>query len=206
MRLFPVPCDFGFVSGMRRKTTILAGQRSYNALMRTRFLVLLLFPFFLPAQTGSRPATAQNQPQASPQAQPNEQQETTEEMRADLQEGIKHMLVSQIDAWNHGRLEGFMQGYWHSPDLTFFSGASVTKGWEPTLLRYRERYQGEHKEMGHLEFQDLGIELLSRKAAVVTGKWQLTMSDGKQPHGLFTLIVKRMPAGWRIVHDHTSSE
>jgi len=45
---------------------------------------------------------------------------------------------------------------------------------------------------------------VGRKAAVVTGKWQLTMSDGKTPHGLFTLIVKRMPAGWKIVHDHTS--
>jgi hypothetical protein len=47
--------------------------------------------------------------------------------------------------------------------------------------------------------------VLSRRAAVVTGKWQLTMSDGKQPHGLFTLIVKRMPGGWKIVHDHTSA-
>ena len=170
--------------------------------MRTQLLALLLLPFFLPAQTGSRPATTQSQPQAAN----DEQQETTAEMRADLEEGIKHMLVSQIEAWNHGRLEGFMQGYWHSPDLTFFSGTSVTKGWEPTLQRYRERYQSEHKEMGRLEFQDLGIDLLGRRAAVVTGRWELTMSDGKKPHGLFTLIVKRMPGGWKIVHDHTSGE
>jgi hypothetical protein len=59
--------------------------------------------------------------------------------------------------------------------------------------------------MGKLEFQDLNIDLLSRRSAVVTGKWQLTMSDGKQPHGLFTLIFKRMQNGWRIVHDHTSA-
>jgi uncharacterized protein YbdZ (MbtH family) len=31
------------------------------------------------------------------------------------------------------------------------------------------------------------------------------MSDGKTPHGLFTLIVRRLPEGWRIVHDHTSA-
>jgi len=167
--------------------------------MRTQFLALLLLPLFLPAQTGSRPATPQAQPLA-------EQQETTEEMRADLEEGIKHMLVSQIEAWNHGKLEAFMQGYWRSPDLTFFSGTSVTKGWEPTLLRYRQRYQSEGKEIGKLAFEDLVIDLQSRRAAVVTGKWQLTMSDGKQPHGLFTLIVKRMPLGWKIVHDHTSGE
>ncbi len=120
--------------------------------------------------------------------------------------GIKHLLVSQVEAWNRGNLEGFMRGYWRSPELTFFSGATVTKGWGPTLARYKERYQGQGKEMGKLEFQDLNIDVLGRNGAVVTGTWRLTMSDGKQPHGLFTLILKRMPEGWRIVHDHTSAE
>src|SRR6266481_5646173 len=90
-----------------------------------------------------------------------------------------------------------------TPPISPFSGASITQGWEPTLLRYRQRYQAEGKEMGKLEFQDLKIDVLGRRAAVVTGKWQLTMSDGKQPHGLFTLVMKKMPGGWRIVHDHT---
>jgi beta-aspartyl-peptidase (threonine type) len=74
------------------------------------------------------------------------------------------------------------------------------------LLRYRQRYKSEGKEMGKLEFQDLTIDLLSPRSGIVRGKWQLTMSDGKQPHGLFTLILKRMLEGWRIVHDHTSGE
>jgi beta-aspartyl-peptidase (threonine type) len=98
-----------------------------------------------------------------------------------------------------------MTGYWRSPELTFFSGTNIAKGWQAALQRYQRTYQGTGKEMGTLEFQDLNIDLLSRQAAVVTGKWQLTMSDGKKPHGLFTLILKRMQPGWRIVHDHTSS-
>lgn len=117
---------------------------------------------------------------------------------------IRRLLANQVEAWNKGDLEGFMAGYWHSPDLTFFSGATITKGWEPTLERYQRRYKGEGKEMGHLEFLELNVDSLDGKAAVVTGKWQLTMSDGKKPGGLFTLILKRMPEGWRIVHDHTS--
>jgi hypothetical protein len=171
--------------------------------MRSHLFAFLLVPFLLTAQTGTPPGSPQKGSQ--PSDADLQQQETPADVRADLEEGIKHLLVSQIEAWNHGKLEGFMQGYWQSPDLTFFSGATVTKGWEPTLLRYRQRYQSEGKEMGKLEFQDLNIDLLSRRSAVVTGKWQLTMSDGKQPHGLFTLIFKRMPAGWRIVHDHTSA-
>ncbi|HXB21994.1 MAG TPA: nuclear transport factor 2 family protein, partial [Candidatus Solibacter sp.] len=146
---------------------------------------------------GQNPKTAQAQQAA--QSQP----ETDPQVREEDEEGIKHLLVSQIEAWNNGNLQGFMAGYWHSPDLTFFSGTTITEGWEPTLQRYQQRYKGEGKEMGQLEFQDLNIDLLGRRAAVVTGKWQLTMSDGKKPGGLFTLIFKRLPGGWRIVHDHT---
>ena len=172
--------------------------------MRAYLLALLLVPFLFTVQAGTQANAPQNSPQ-QPNAGQNPQ-EIPEELRADLEQGIKHLLLSQVEAWNHGNLENFMKGYWQSPDLTFFSGATVTKGWEPTLLRYRQRYQSEGKEMGKLEFQDLNIDLLSRRSAVVTGKWQLTMSDGKQPHGLFTLIFKRMaPEGWRIVHDHTSA-
>jgi ketosteroid isomerase-like protein len=178
------------------------------AAMRMQWLLYLFFPLLLVGQAGNpnyspprTPPPGQDQPQSSAR-QPDE---ALEQFRADAEEGIKHMLVSQIEAWNQGQLEGFMQGYWHLPDLTFFSGAAITKGWEPTLLRYRERYKSQGKEMGQLEFQDLNIEILGRKAAVVTGKWALTMSDGAKPHGLFTLIVKQMPGGWRIVHDHTSA-
>jgi beta-aspartyl-peptidase (threonine type) len=170
--------------------------------MRTYLLALLLVPVFL---SGIKPNSQQkSSPPAANAA--SQQQESLEDVRASLEEGIKHLLLSQVEAWNHGKLDQFMQGYWQSPDLTFFSGATETKGWEPTLARYRQRYQSEGKEMGKLEFQDLKIDLLSRRAAVVTGRWQLTMSNGKQPHGLFTLVLKRMaPEGWRIVHDHTSA-
>jgi beta-aspartyl-peptidase (threonine type) len=176
--------------------------------MRFHLLALLLLPFLLTAQVRNTPSADQNsssQPIAGPQ-----HEEMSAEMRAELEEGIKHVLVSQVEAWNHGNLEGFMQGYWHSPDLLFYSGGSITRGWEPTLERYRQRYQTEGKEMGKLEFQDLNIDVLSWRSAVVTGKFQLTLSktpDGKQPHGLFTLIFKRMPPmGWKIVHDHTSAD
>ncbi|HKW77232.1 MAG TPA: nuclear transport factor 2 family protein [Terriglobales bacterium] len=138
------------------------------------------------------------------QLESTQKSEIPAEARQNLEEGIKHLLVSQVEAWNRGDLEGFMHGYWNSPDLTFFSGSAVTKGWAPTLARYKQRYQSEGREMGKLEFQDLDIDLLSRRSAVVMGKWQLTMKTGQTPHGLFTLVLKRMPEGWRIVHDHTS--
>ena len=118
---------------------------------------------------------------------------------------IQQVLQQQQAAWNYHDLEGFMSGYWNSPQLTFFSTAK-TSGWQATLDRYRKTYQGEGKEMGKLEFSDLQIEELGPSAAFVRGNWKLTLSDGKTPHGFFTLVFRKFPEGWRIVHDHTSSE
>jgi len=119
---------------------------------------------------------------------------------------IRKVLQTQVEAWNRHDLEGFMAGYWNSPDLTFFSGATETQGWQATLERYRKKYQSGDAEMGKLEFRDLQIEMLGPKAGFVRGKFLLTLSNGKQPHGLFTLIFREFPEGWRIVHDHSSGE
>lgn len=118
---------------------------------------------------------------------------------------IERVLQTQQDAWNRQNLDAFMTGYWNSPDLTFFSGASIASGWQGALERYRKTYQGEGKEMGKLEFSNLRIEPLGEDSAFVRGAWRLTMSDGKTPHGLFTLIFRRFPDGWKIIHDHTSA-
>jgi uncharacterized protein (TIGR02246 family) len=122
-------------------------------------------------------------------------------------EGVKaveQVLHTQQDAWNHHDLDAFMAGYWNSADLTFFSGAKQTSGWQATLDRYKATYASPGNEMGTLEFSALRIEMLGPEAAFVRGAWHLTMSDGKTPHGLFTLVFRKFPEGWKIIHDHTS--
>jgi ketosteroid isomerase-like protein len=117
---------------------------------------------------------------------------------------IRRVLSEQQAAWNRQDLEGFMAGYWNSPELTFFSGAHESKGWQAALDRYRKAYPGAGHAMGQLEFTNLRIELLGSKAAFVRGEFHLTMPDGKTPHGLFTLIFRKFPEGWKIVHDHSA--
>jgi beta-aspartyl-peptidase (threonine type) len=120
------------------------------------------------------------------------------------EKAVRGVLDEQVRAWNKGDLDGFMAGYWKSPDLTFFSGDKVTRGWEATLERYRKKYQAEGKEMGKLSFKDLDVQVLGPDSAVVRGRFELVTSKDK-PTGLFTLLFRRFPEGWRIVHDHTSS-
>src|ERR1051326_2749258 len=117
---------------------------------------------------------------------------------------VRAVLDEQVVAWNKGDLEGFMAGYWKSPELSFSSGKDKTRAWQAPYDRYKKRSQSEGREMGKLTFSELEIEMLSADSAYVRGRWKLVTSKDT-PGGLFTLIFKKLPEGWRIVHDHTSS-
>jgi ketosteroid isomerase-like protein len=158
--------------------------------MRSRFLLFLLYcalPIVLLATANQASAQDESGTYGS------------------YERAIEHVLTTQQKAWNRHDLEGFMAGYWHSPDLTFFSGGKEQDGWEATMERYLATYSSPGHEMGKLDFSDLRIEVLSQDSGFVRGTWKLTMSDGKTPHGLFTLIFRKFPDGWKIVHDHTSA-
>ena len=128
---------------------------------------------------------------------------------ADETAAVRKVLDDQVAAWNTGRLEEFMKGYWRSEELTFFSGGKRLQGWEATLERYRQTYQAGGKEMGHLDFSNLDIRLLgpakNASAAVVRGEWKLQFRDGRTAGGIYTLIFRRFSDGWKIIHDHTSA-
>jgi ketosteroid isomerase-like protein len=118
---------------------------------------------------------------------------------------VRRLLDAQVAAWNRGDLEGFMKGYWKSDSLTFYSGGNVSHGWQVTLDRYRKRYQSEGHEMGTLVFDLHDVTVVAPGQALVRGGWSLKLRDG-EPHGLFTLWLRWFPdAGWRVVHDHSSS-
>jgi beta-aspartyl-peptidase (threonine type) len=130
---------------------------------------------------------------------------------ADDEKAIRAVLDAQAVAWNKGDLDGFMSGYWNDDKLTFISGGDITFGWKKTKERYEKRYKSEGNEMGKLTFSDLHTEMLSPDAAMVRGKFELVLAKEKDekkktPRGRFTLVLKKFPDGWKIVHDHTSAE
>ncbi len=119
---------------------------------------------------------------------------------------IRQVLDAQAKAWNEGNLEEFMKSYWQSERLTFFSGARQLRGWEATLERYRKTYQADGREMGHLDFSDVSIEMLGPAGALVRGRYHLKFKDGREATGIYTLALRRFSDGWKIIHDHTSAD
>jgi ketosteroid isomerase-like protein len=116
---------------------------------------------------------------------------------------IQSVLTTQQDAWNRGDIDAFMNGYARSASTVFVSEDEVGRGWETVRDRYRVKYSDRAK-MGTLSFSEIEVTMLSSDAAVVLGRWKLKRAKD-EPHGRFTLIFKRLPEGWLIVHDHTSA-
>ena len=121
---------------------------------------------------------------------------------ATAEQEIRAVMKGQVAAWNRGDIDGFMEGYARSDATEFVSGDKLTRGWQTVRDRYRKKYDSREK-MGTLTFSDIKITQLGPDAAVVLGRWKLARKSDK-PHGIFTLLFRRTPAGWRIVHDHTS--
>lgn len=117
-------------------------------------------------------------------------------------QAVRKVMDDQVAAWNRGDIDGFMQGYWNSPEMTFVSGNNVTKGWQPTLDRYKKGYDSRAK-MGVLSFSEIEITMTSDKSAVVLGRFTLVREKDK-PTGMFTLNFRLFKEGWRIILDHTS--
>jgi ketosteroid isomerase-like protein len=119
---------------------------------------------------------------------------------------VRAVLDQQVADWNKGDLDGFLTGYWNSPKVVFMSGGQRFDGYEAMRDRYRRRYKADGKAMGQLAFSELDVESLGPESVLARGRFRLTMPDGTKPTGLFTVIVRKLPDGWKIVHDHTSAE
>jgi len=78
--------------------------------------VMLVLPLTLTAQNSSKPNKRDNKTITA----------------------IRTVLKAQSEAWNRGDIEGYMAGYWRSPETVFISGDSVTRGWQTVLERYKK--------------------------------------------------------------------
>jgi uncharacterized protein (TIGR02246 family) len=120
---------------------------------------------------------------------------------ASAEQDIRSVLDLQVAAWNKGNLEEFVETY--ADDATFVGSKSI-RGRDALLRRYRERYPS-RDAMGTLTFSDLEIRLLDSTVAVVVGQFHLKRSKegGGDTNGLFSLVLRHEPGGWKIVLDHT---
>jgi Domain of unknown function (DUF4440) len=119
-----------------------------------------------------------------------------------VEAGVRQVLDAQVAAWNRGDVDGFLAGYWNSENTAFAGPQGILHGWQALRERYRKSYP-DRKAMGTLAFSALEVTALCPDAALVLGKWHLDREAGPVG-GVFSLVLRQFPEGWRIIADHTS--
>jgi ketosteroid isomerase-like protein len=115
---------------------------------------------------------------------------------------IRERLANSAAAFNRGDLPGHLAIY--AEDVTFMTKDGPRPGIPPIEKAFREKYFVNGKPIQQLRFTELAVRPLAADAALATARW--TLSGGGKPDqtGWFTLVLLRSPAGWRVVHDHSS--
>ena len=116
------------------------------------------------------------------------------------------VLEAQRVAWNAGDLAAFMTGYEQpGADITFVSPAGVRRGYAQLAEDYAARY-ADRAAMGTLSFRDLELRAIADTVVLAIGRFALLPAGeaAQEASGMFSLVLRRGDAGWRIVHDHTS--
>jgi ketosteroid isomerase-like protein len=115
---------------------------------------------------------------------------------------IKNAMAEQLEAWNAGDIDRFMDTYWHNDSLMFIGKNGPTYGWEKTKENYKKGYP-DTVAMGKLDFEIINMKRLSVIYYSVVGKWHLKRSIG-DVGGAFTLLFKKIKKKWVIIQDHSS--
>ncbi len=154
------------------------------------------------------PAFAQPPAPAAPKASPKAGPKATTPPGAapkavpTTEAAIRAVLDRQAFDWNRGDTEGFLTGY--APEAVFVSD-QITRGLEKVRVRYQSHYPT-RASMGTLTFSDIEVHSIDPNNAYVIGRFQLKRDaeGGGDTQGVYTLLFKRTPKGWKIVVDHTS--
>ena len=92
----------------------------------------------------------------------------------------------------------------HGDELLMTSEGEVVRGYAAVRQRYLEHYGSDKSTMGHLTSELVQLTPLGDDHLLVVGKWTLERTGHPTAGGIYTLVLRRTPAGWKILHDHTS--
>jgi len=124
---------------------------------------------------------------------------------AELTAQLTRQLARAAADWNRGDLDGFVSDYAPESTTTFVDGRRPRQGFQYIREMYGLRFRlGVRRDSLH--FEEIEARALSPALALVTGRFLLQRGSQTTASGPFTLVMALRPEGWRILHDHSSSD
>jgi beta-aspartyl-peptidase (threonine type) len=122
-----------------------------------------------------------------------------------LRDTLARQFDRSADAWNRGALDVFVSDYARDSLTGFVSGGRVQHGFDWIRDNYAPRF-AEGARRDSLRFEAFEVRPLAPALALVTARYILFKDGRTTASGPFTLVMERRPDGWKILHDHTSSD
>lgn len=115
---------------------------------------------------------------------------------------IKAVFDTTTAGWNRGELAAYLSAYTDS--ATAMGSNGLERGVNAIGDQMRAGYWKTGRPAQALHYEHLEIRPLGPDNALATGQYVLTGGGRPDRTGWFTTIWTRTPAGWRMVHDHSS--
>jgi len=122
-------------------------------------------------------------------------------------------LIPQFEAqfarsaasWNAGNLDAFVSDYAADSLPTFVAGGHLHRGFDFIRMHYAPRFApGASRDS--LRFEEFNVRSITSDYALITARFVLYRNGITTASGPFTLLMQRRPEGWKILHDHSSSD
>jgi uncharacterized protein (TIGR02246 family) len=121
---------------------------------------------------------------------------------ADDAQAITGVLVRSAEGWNRKDLDAFMEPY--AAEATYVGARGLVRGKAAIRESYATTWFAPGRDPGQLRFADIEVRMLGRDHALAVGRFTVEMPGRDPATGMFSLAMIRTPAGWRILHDHSS--
>ncbi len=109
------------------------------------------------------------------------------------------------DAWNRGDLDAFVSDYAADTLPTFISRGHLQRGHDWIRANYAPLFEpGAQRDS--LRFEQFHVRPLTADLALITARFILFRGDSVTASGPFTLLMQHQAQGWKILHDHSSSD
>jgi uncharacterized protein (TIGR02246 family) len=120
---------------------------------------------------------------------------------------LTQQMVAQLERaardWNRGDLNGFLSDYAPESTTTFVDGRRARHGFDFIREHYSRWFA---RGRDSLRFEEVETRRLGPTLALVTARYILERNGATTSSGPFTLVMERRPQGWKILHDHSSSD
>ena len=114
---------------------------------------------------------------------------------------IQQNFDRQVECWNKGDIECYVEAYVKSDSTRVISSQGVTYGYDAILDLFKQYWTKDN--MGTLTFKGINMERLSKEHYFVTGHFDVALPDGNHHAGYFSAIMKKVNGAWRIYTDHS---